>query len=113
MGDNQWSRGVVIARNRSLRAFDHQHRDLHSIKLSYLTEDRATSSITISPPMAPVPNGCRDAHVAAAALAPNPRPPSTPAVAPQIPPHALPSPHQWRPSPMAADANALPQSLLL
>jgi hypothetical protein len=49
MGDNQRSRGVVIARNRSLGALDHQRRDLHSIKLSYLTEDRAASSIT-SPP---------------------------------------------------------------
>jgi hypothetical protein len=45
-GDNQRSRGVVIARNRSLRALDHQRRDLHSIKLSHLTEDRAVSSIT-------------------------------------------------------------------
>jgi hypothetical protein len=44
-GDNQRSRGVVIARNRSLGALDHQRRDLHSIKLSYLTEDRATSTI--------------------------------------------------------------------
>jgi hypothetical protein len=44
-GDNQWSRGVVIARNRSLGALDHQRRDLHSIKLLYLTEDRAASSI--------------------------------------------------------------------
>jgi hypothetical protein len=35
----------VIARNRSLGALDHQRRDLHSIKLSYLTEDRAASSI--------------------------------------------------------------------
>jgi hypothetical protein len=35
----------VIARNRSLGALDHQRRDLHSIKLSYLTEDRAVSSI--------------------------------------------------------------------
>jgi hypothetical protein len=42
-----------------------------------------------------------------------PRPPSTPAAAPQIPPHALPSPHQRCPSPTAANANALPQSLLL
>jgi hypothetical protein len=33
-GGNQWSRGVVIARNRSLGALDHQRRDLHSIKLS-------------------------------------------------------------------------------
>jgi hypothetical protein len=39
----------VIARNRSLGALDHQHRDLHSIKLSYLTEDRAASTITMSP----------------------------------------------------------------
>jgi hypothetical protein len=45
MGDNQRSHGVVIARNRSLGALDHQRRDLHSIKLSYLTEDRATSTI--------------------------------------------------------------------
>jgi hypothetical protein len=44
-GDNQRSRGVVIARNRSLGALDHQRRDLHSIKLSYLTEDRAASTI--------------------------------------------------------------------
>jgi hypothetical protein len=36
----------VIARNRSLEALDHQYRDLHSIKLSYLTEDRAASTIT-------------------------------------------------------------------
>jgi hypothetical protein len=35
----------VIARNRSLGALNHQRRDLHSIKLSYLTEDRAASSI--------------------------------------------------------------------
>jgi hypothetical protein len=46
-GDNQWSCGVVIARNRSLGALDHQRRDLHSIKLSYLMEDRATSSINL------------------------------------------------------------------
>jgi hypothetical protein len=46
MGDNQRSCGVVIARNHSLRALDHQRRDLHSIKLSHLTEDRAVSSIT-------------------------------------------------------------------
>jgi hypothetical protein len=44
-GDNQRSRGVVIARNRSLGALDHQRRDLHSIKLSYLMEDRASSTI--------------------------------------------------------------------
>jgi hypothetical protein len=36
----------VIARNRSLGALDHQRRDLHSIKLLYLTEDRAVSSIS-------------------------------------------------------------------
>jgi hypothetical protein len=36
----------VIARNRSLGALDHQRRDLHSIKLSYLTENRVASSIT-------------------------------------------------------------------
>jgi hypothetical protein len=35
----------VIARNRSLGALDHQRRDLHSIKLSYLTEDRVASTI--------------------------------------------------------------------
>jgi hypothetical protein len=35
----------VIARNRSLGALDHQRRDLHSIKLSYLTEDRTASTI--------------------------------------------------------------------
>ena len=36
----------MIARNRSLGALDHQRRDLHSIKLSYLTEDQAASTIT-------------------------------------------------------------------
>jgi hypothetical protein len=40
MGDNQRSSGVVIARSRSLGGLDHQRRDLHPIKLSYLTEDR-------------------------------------------------------------------------
>jgi hypothetical protein len=35
----------VIARNHSLGALNHQRRDLHSIKLSYLTEDRAASTI--------------------------------------------------------------------
>jgi hypothetical protein len=35
----------VIARNRSLGALDHQRLDLHSIKLSYLTEDRVASTI--------------------------------------------------------------------
>jgi hypothetical protein len=35
----------VIARNRSLGALDHQRRDLHSIELSYLTEDQAASTI--------------------------------------------------------------------
>jgi hypothetical protein len=37
----------VIARNCSLGALDHQRRDLHSIKLLYLTEDRAASTINI------------------------------------------------------------------
>jgi hypothetical protein len=46
MGDNQWNCGVVIARNRLLGALDHQRRDLHSIKLSYLTEDQAASTVT-------------------------------------------------------------------
>jgi hypothetical protein len=45
MGDNQQSRGVVIAMDRSLGALDHESRDLHSIKLSHLTEDRAASTI--------------------------------------------------------------------
>jgi hypothetical protein len=40
-GENQQSSGVVIARICSLGALDHQRRDLHSIKLSYLTKDRA------------------------------------------------------------------------
>jgi hypothetical protein len=44
-GDNQRSSGVVIARIRSLGALDHQHRDLHPIKLSYLTENQAMSCI--------------------------------------------------------------------
>jgi hypothetical protein len=39
--DNQWSSGVVIARIRSLRALDHERRNLHPIKLSYHTEDQA------------------------------------------------------------------------
>jgi hypothetical protein len=46
MVDNQQSNGVVIARIRSLEALDHQRRDLHPIKLSYLTEDRALSLIS-------------------------------------------------------------------
>jgi hypothetical protein len=37
--DNQRSSGVVIARICSLGALDHQRRDLHPIKLSYLTKD--------------------------------------------------------------------------
>jgi hypothetical protein len=45
-GDNQRSSGVVIARICSLGALDHQCRDLHPIKLLYLKEDRASSSIT-------------------------------------------------------------------
>jgi hypothetical protein len=36
----------VITRIRSLRALDHQRRDLHPIKLSYLTEDQASSNIS-------------------------------------------------------------------
>jgi hypothetical protein len=48
MGDNQWSSGVAIVRICSIEALDHQRRDLHPIKLSYLTEDRASSSITKS-----------------------------------------------------------------
>jgi hypothetical protein len=35
----------VIARNHSLGVLDHQRRDLHSIKLSCLTKDRAASTI--------------------------------------------------------------------
>jgi hypothetical protein len=35
----------VIARSRLLGALDHQRRDLHPIKLLYLTEDCASSSI--------------------------------------------------------------------
>jgi hypothetical protein len=45
MGDNQWSSGVVIARSRLFGALDHQRRDLHPVKLSYLTKDRASYSI--------------------------------------------------------------------
>jgi hypothetical protein len=45
MGDNQQSSGVVIAKIRSVEALNHQCRDLHLIKLSYLTEDRALTSI--------------------------------------------------------------------
>jgi hypothetical protein len=44
-GDNQRGSGVVIARIHSFGALDHQRRDLHPIKLSYFTEDRASSSI--------------------------------------------------------------------
>jgi hypothetical protein len=44
-GDNQWSSDVVIARSGSFGALDHQRRDLHPNKLSYLTEDRASFSI--------------------------------------------------------------------
>jgi hypothetical protein len=47
MGDTHWSSGVVIVRIHSLGALDHQHHDLHPIKLSYLTEDRALNSITL------------------------------------------------------------------
>jgi hypothetical protein len=45
MGGNQRSSGIVIVRIRSLGALNHQRRDLHPIKLSYLTEDRALPSI--------------------------------------------------------------------
>jgi hypothetical protein len=45
-GNNQWSNGVVIEMICLLRALNHEHRDLHPIKLSYLTEDRALPSIT-------------------------------------------------------------------
>jgi hypothetical protein len=44
-GDNQQSSGIVIARIRSLGALHHQRRDIHPIKLSYLTEDRSLPSI--------------------------------------------------------------------
>jgi hypothetical protein len=44
----------VIASNRSLGALDHQRRDLHSIKLSYLTEDRAAPTINMP---ASIPHG--------------------------------------------------------
>jgi hypothetical protein len=40
----------VIARIRSLGALDHQPRDLHSIKLSYLTEEWVLPSITDNAP---------------------------------------------------------------
>jgi hypothetical protein len=45
MDDNQQSNGVVTARIHSLGALDHQCRDLHLIKLSYLVEDQASPSI--------------------------------------------------------------------
>jgi hypothetical protein len=45
MGDYQQRSGVVITRIFSLGALDDQRRDLHPIKLSYLTEDRASPSI--------------------------------------------------------------------
>jgi hypothetical protein len=38
----------VIARIRLLGALDHQRRDLHPIKLSYLTENRVLPSITLT-----------------------------------------------------------------
>jgi hypothetical protein len=44
--DNQRTGGVLIARSRLFGALDHQRRDLHTIKLSYLTEDRTLSSIS-------------------------------------------------------------------
>jgi hypothetical protein len=43
-GDNQRSSNVVTVRIRLLGALDHQRQDLHPIKLSYLTEDRALPS---------------------------------------------------------------------
>jgi hypothetical protein len=36
----------VIERSCLLGALDHQHRDLHPIKLSYLTKDQASPSIS-------------------------------------------------------------------
>jgi hypothetical protein len=45
MCDNQWSNGVVIMRSYLHEALDHQRRDLHPIKLSYLIEDWALPSI--------------------------------------------------------------------
>jgi hypothetical protein len=47
IGDNQQSGGVVIARIRSLGALDHQRRDLHPIKLSYLTKDQTSIILSI------------------------------------------------------------------
>jgi hypothetical protein len=43
--DNQLNNCIVIVRICSLGGLDHQRRDLHPIKLSYLTEDRALPSI--------------------------------------------------------------------
>jgi hypothetical protein len=40
----------VIVRIYLLEALDHQRRDLHPIKLSYLMEDRALPSITRAGP---------------------------------------------------------------
>jgi hypothetical protein len=56
--DNLRSSGVVITRNRSLGALDYQRRDLHPIKLSYLMEDRASSSITHSRPSSSFFSSC-------------------------------------------------------
>jgi hypothetical protein len=44
MGDNQWSYGVVIARFCSFEALDHQRQVLHQSSLSYLSEDRDSTS---------------------------------------------------------------------
>jgi hypothetical protein len=43
--DNKWSSAIVIARICLLEALDYQRRDLHLIKLSYLTEVQALPSI--------------------------------------------------------------------
>jgi hypothetical protein len=50
-GDNQQSSGVVIARSRSLGALDYQRQDLHPIKLSYLTKDRAFAILSLLAPI--------------------------------------------------------------
>jgi hypothetical protein len=44
-GDNQQRIDVVIVRIRPPKALDHQHRNLHLIKLSYLTDDQVSPSI--------------------------------------------------------------------
>jgi hypothetical protein len=43
--DNQWSRGVVIARSRSsIRSLLHQHRGLLQSTYPYLMEDQESTS---------------------------------------------------------------------